>query len=171
MILNTERTGGDAPEFTYDEDNASKDAPTNTGEVSVDASTYRVSDDVTITLVDADLNTDSGAREIYRIADNDGTFAPPLVSIMIGDSECADQLEIVSLRETANDSGIFEGSIEVPAECGGSMTTGESITVTYTDFRDETGGDSEWTDSATIGADTGSVSLDRTVYPVPTAAG
>ncbi len=167
MILNTEQTGGDAPEFTYDEDNASKDAPTNTGEVSVDASTYRVSDDVTITLVDADLNTDSGAREVYRIADNDGTFAPPLVSIMIGDSECADQLEIVSLRETANDSGIFEGSIEVPAECGGSMTTGESITVTYTDFRDETGGDSEWTDSATIGADTGSVSLDRTVYPVP----
>ena len=167
MILNTERTGGDAPEFTYDEDNASKDASTNTGEVSVDASTYRVSDDVTITLVDADLNTDSGAREIYRIADNDGTFAPPLVSIAIGDSECADQLKVVSLRETANDSGIFEGSIEVPAECGGSMTTGESITVTYTDFRDETGGDSEWTDSATIGADTGSVSLDRTVYPVP----
>ena len=167
MILNTEQTDGDAPEFTYDEDNASKDAPTNTGEVSVDASTYRVSDDVTITLVDADLNTDSGAREVYRIADNDGTFAPPLVSIMIGDSECADQLEIVSLRETANDSGIFEGSIEVPAECGGSMTTGESITVTYTDFRDETGGDSEWTDTATIGADTGSVSLDRTVFPVP----
>ena len=167
MILDTGYTGGDAPEFTYDEDNASEDAPTNTGEVSVDASTYRVSDDVTITLVDADLNTNSGAREIYRIADDDGTFAPPLVSIAIGDSECADQLKVVSLRETANDSGIFEGSIEVPAECGGTMTTGESITVTYTDFRDETGGDSEWTDSATIGADTGSVSLDRTVYPVP----
>ena len=50
------------------------------------------------------------------------------------------------------------------------MTTGESITVTYVDFRDENGGDSEWTDSATIGADTGSVSLDRTVYPVPRAA-
>ena len=115
MILDTSYTGGDAPEFTYDEDNASQDAPTNTGEVSVDASTYRVSDDVTITLVDADLNTDSGAREIYRIADNDGTFAPPLVSIAIGDSECADQLKVVSLRETANDSGIFEGSIEVPS--------------------------------------------------------
>ena len=91
MILDTERTGGDAPEFTYDEDNASEDAPTNTGEVSVDASTYRVSDDVTITLVDADLNTDSGAREIYRIANSDGTFEmPPLVSIAIGDSECAE---------------------------------------------------------------------------------
>ena len=74
MVLDTGYTGGDAPEFTYDEDNASEDAPTNTGEVSVDASTYRVSDDVTITLVDADLNTDSGAREIYRIANSDGTI-------------------------------------------------------------------------------------------------
>ena len=167
MILDTGYTGSDAPEFTYDEDNASEDAPTNTGEVSVDASTYRVSDDVTITLVDADLNTDSGAREIYKIADIDGTITPTLVSIAIGDSECADELKDVSLRETANDSGVFEGSFEVPSECGGSLTTGESITVTYVDFRDENGGDSEWTDSATIGADTGSVSLDRTVYPVP----
>ena len=167
MILDTGYTGGDAPEFTYDEDNASEDAPTNTGEVSVDASTYRVSDDVTITLVDADLNTDSGAREIYRIANIGGTIEPVVVSIAIGNSACADQLKDVSLRETANDSGVFEGSFEVPAECGSTLTTGESITVTYVDFRDENGGDSEWTDSATIGADTGSVSLDRTVYPVP----
>ena len=69
-------------------DNASEDAPTNTGEVSVDASTYRVSDDVTITLVDADLNTDSGAREIYRIANSSGTIdANRVVSIAIGDLE------------------------------------------------------------------------------------
>ncbi len=167
MILDTGYTGGDAPEITYVGDNASEDAPTNTGEVSVDASTYRVSDDVTITLVDADLNTDSGAREIYKIANIDGTITPTLVSIAIGDSECADKLKDVSLRETISDSGVFEGSFEVPSECGGAMTTGESITVTYVDFRDENGGDSEWTDSATIGADTGSVSLDRTVYPVP----
>ena len=174
MILNTDYTGSDAPEFTYDGDNASEDAPTNTGEVSVDASTYRVSDDVTITLVDADLNTDSGAREIYRIANSSGTMTPTIASIAIGDLGCASEIGDVSLRETASDSGIFEGSFTVPAECGTGdnppLTTGESITVTYVDFRDETGGDSEWTDSATIGADTGSVSLDRTVYPVPTDA-
>ncbi len=177
MILDTGYTGSDAPEFTYDEDNASEDAPTNTGEVSVDASTYRVSDDVTITLVDADLNTDSGAREIYRIVDSSGgTEMPRVVSIAIGDLSCVSDVKDVSLRETASDSGTFEGSFEVPAACGVDadgdpiLTTGESITVTYEDFRDENGGDSEWTDSATIGADTGSVSLDRTVYPVPTAA-
>ena len=177
MILNTDYTGSDAPEFTYDGDNASEDAPTNTGEVSVDASTYRVSDDVTITLVDADLNTDSGAREIYRIVNSSGdTIEKRVVSIAIGDLSCVSKIKDISLRETASDSGIFEGSFEVPDACGVDgdgdpiLTTGESITVTYEDFRDENGGDSEWTDSATIGADTGSVSLDRTVYPVPTAA-
>ena len=177
MILDTGYTGSDAPEFLYDAEdepaNASEDAPTNTGEVSVDASTYRVSDDVTITLVDADLNTDSGAREIYRIADSSGTIDPTLASIAIGDLSCASAIEDVSLRETASDSGTFEGSFTVPSSCGTDddgkpiLTTGESITVTYDDYRDETGAGNEWTDSATIGADTGSVSLDRTVYPVP----
>ena len=174
MILNSDMTGSDAPEFTYDEDNASEDAPTNTGEVSVDASTYRVSDDVTITLTDADLNTDSGAREIYRIVNSSGgTEMPRVVSIAIGDLSCVSDVKDISLRETASDSGTFEGSFEVPDACGVDsdnkpiLTTGESITVTYVDFRDETGGGNEWTDSATIGADTGSVSLDRTVYPVP----
>ena len=76
----------------------------------------------------------------------------------------------VSLRETADDSGVFEGSFDVPVECGDIKTTGESISATYFDFRDDTGGDSEWSDSATIRADTGSVSLDRSVYPIPTAA-
>ena len=174
MILDTGYTGGDAPEFTYGDNNASEDAATNTGEVSVDASTYRVSDDVTITLVDADLNTDSGAREIYRIVNSGGgTIESRVASIAIGDLDCASEVKDVSLRETASDSGTFEGSFTVPASCGvdsdnePKLTTGESITVTYDDYRDETGAGNEWTDSATIGADTGSVSLDRTVYPVP----
>ena len=181
MILDKDYTGSDAPEVLYDTDgpggdepaNASEDAPTNTGEVSVDASIYRVSDDVTITLVDADLNTDSGAREIYRIANNGTTIEPRLASIAIGDLICRSEIGDVSLRETASNSGVFEGSFTVPSSCGTDnekkpiLTTGESITVTYDDFRDETGAGNQWTDSATIGADTGSVSLDRTVYPVP----
>ena len=171
MILDKDYTGTDAPEVTYAEDNASEDAPTNTGEVSVDAATYRVADDVTITLTDLDLNTDSEAREIYHIVDSDGnTEMPALASVEIGSLNCEAEITSVSLRETADDSGVFEGSFEIPNACDGDLTTGESITVTYTDFRDETGGDSEWSDSATIGAVTGSVSLDRTVYPVPRAA-
>ena len=172
MILDTGYTGGDAPEFTYGEDNASEDAPSNTGEVALDSETYRVSDEVTITLTDADLNTDSGAKEIYQITDTAEGVAD-LVTLKIAGNACLDDISVVSLRETADDSGVFEGTFEVPPKCGtgdNSGTTGESISVAYTDFRDDTGGDSEWSDSATIRADTGSVSLDRSVYPIPTAA-
>ena len=170
MILDTGYTGTDAPEIDYAGDNASEDAPTNTGEVALDSETYRVSDEVTITLTDADLNTDSGAKEIYQITTP--KRACPRDPEIAGSACEADVIGIseVSLRETADDSGVFEGTFEVPAKCGDTSTTGESISVTYTDFRDDNGGDSEWSDSATIRADTGSVSLDRSVYPVPTAA-
>ena len=167
MILDTGYTGTDAPEIDYAGDNASEDAPSNTGEVALDSETYRVSDEVTITLTDADLNTNSGAREIYQITE---TSDAPLVTLEIAGSACEADIDEVSLRETANDSGVFEGFFDVPVECGDTTTTGESISVTYEDFRDDNGKDSEWSDSATIGADTGSVSLDRSVYPVPTAA-
>ena len=170
IVLNRDYTGGDAPEITFGGDNVSEDAPTNTGEVSLDSGTYRVSDDVTITLTDLDLNTDSGAREIYHVTSFE--TSKDVVRVTIDDDACNAEPGIgsVSLRETADDSGVFEGSFTVPPNCGtgtNSGTTGKSITATYIDFRDENGGDSEWTDSATIGADTGSVSLDRTVYPVP----
>ena len=135
--------------------------------VALDSGTYRVSDEVTITLTDADLNTNSGAREIYQITE---TSDAALVTLEIAGSACEADIDEVSLRETANDSGVFEGFFDVPVECGDTTTTGESISVTYIDFRDDNGKDSEWSDSATIGADTGSVSLDRSVYPVPTAA-
>ena len=158
-------------DITYGEDNASEDTVTNTGEVALDSETYRVSDDVTITLTDADLNTDSGTTEIYPIADTTGTIEPKLVDIAIGNLSCEAEIGSVSLRETADDSGVFEATFEVPTTCGNDVsTTGESITVTYTDVRDDTGRDSEWSDSATIRASTGSVSLDRTVYPVPVTA-
>ena len=169
MILDTGYTGTDAPEIDYAGDNASEDAPSNTGEVALDSETYRVSDEATITLTDADLNTDSGAKEIYQIT-HTADDVDDLVTLEIAGSACLDDISEVSLRETADDSGVFEGSFDVPVECGDTKTTGESISVTYIDFRDDNGKDSEWSDSATIGADTGSVSLDRSVYPVPTAA-
>ena len=78
------------------------------------------------------------------------------------------------VRQQTN-SGVFEGSFTVPSSNCGTDNDKKPIRndrqkhngLHTIDFRDENGGDSEWTDSATIGADTGSVSLDRTVYPVP----
>jgi len=86
-----------------------------------------------------------------------------------------------TLVETDTDSGIFTGSFEIPgqycknaniAATGGDeqafeAVTGLDIEVNYVDFRDASGEIIEVGDSAGVRANTGSVSLDRTVYPVP----
>ena len=78
-----------------------------------------------------------------------------------------------TLVETTADSGIFVGDFQVPATyCSTSSTTSKSTTgtdieVNYVDFRDASGEIIEVGDGAGIRANTGSVSLDRTVYPVP----
>ncbi len=78
-----------------------------------------------------------------------------------------------SLVETTQDSGLFVGSFQIPAQwCRSGATTSESATgldieVNYVDFRDASGEIIEVGDSAGVRASTGSVSLDRTVYPVP----
>ena len=78
-----------------------------------------------------------------------------------------------TLVESSKDSGVFTGSFQIPSDwCRpGSerpeTTTGLDIEVNYQDFRDASGEMIEVGDSAAVGANTGSVSLDRTVYPVP----
>ena len=78
-----------------------------------------------------------------------------------------------SLTETGDATGIFKGTFAIPAEfCREGSKDPESITgldiaVNYVDFRDASGETTEVGDSAGIKASTGSVSLDRTVYPVP----
>ena len=167
IILNDGYTGTSAPTVTYGGDHARENAPTYTGEVSFDSATYRVADEVTVTLVDPDLNADADGIDIYTVNATVGDNTE-LLNLEIADGCTIDAFENLSLRETTDDSGTFAGSFDVPSECNGS-TTGEDISVTYYDFRDSSGGTTEWGDSATIGADTGSVSFDRTVYPVPAA--
>ena len=78
-----------------------------------------------------------------------------------------------SLVETEIDSGIFEGTFKVPAElCPGNSdtpvsTTGLDLAVNYIDFRDASGETTEVGHGAGIKATTGSVSFEKTVYPVP----
>ena len=147
-----------------------EDAPAYTGEISFDAATYNVADEVTVILVDPDLNIDADGIDIYTV---DATVddETELLSLTIADDCTIPEFENLSMRETTDDSGTFEGTFEVPEECTGiGSTTGKDISTTYYDFRDSSGSPNEWGDSATIGADTGSVSLDRTVYPVPAAS-
>ena len=76
-----------------------------------------------------------------------------------------------TLIENGTESGIFTGDFQIPAEyCNNGIkasVTGTDIEVNYVDFRDASGEIIEEGDSAGVRANTGSVSLDRTVYPVP----
>ena len=78
-----------------------------------------------------------------------------------------------TLIETSTASGVFTGSFQIPSEyCPEGETerksvTGNDLEVNYVDFRDASGEIIEVGDSAGVRASTGSISLDRTVYPVP----
>ena len=83
-----------------------------------------------------------------------------------------------TLVETGIATGVFIGNFAVPAnycargDGSGDLTstTGKDLEVNYVDYRDASGEIIEVGDGAGIRANTGSVSLDRTVYPVPWAS-
>ena len=80
-----------------------------------------------------------------------------------------------TLVETGIDTGVFTGDFQIPSEygartsgtCAVAKTLGKDLEVNYVDYRDASGEIIEVGDGAGIRANTGSVSLDRTVYPVP----
>ena len=80
-----------------------------------------------------------------------------------------------SLVETGVDTGVFTGDFQIPSQygarssgtCAVASTLGKDLEVNYVDYRDASGEIIEVGDGAGIRANTGSVSLDRTVYPVP----
>ena len=196
-------------------------APTHSGTVSFDATSYKIADTVTVTLNDADLNTSSDTIEVYTIpsnrdyvgraggvdVDNTNTDAAGdmiglyefeydfgalghLADITFDDmawargNDTCDPLPKVhglqrtgfTLRETSAASGTFEGDFQVPAMwCAPNAdspttVTGLDMEVNYVDYRDASGEIIEVGDGAGIRANTGSVSLDRPVYPVPFGA-
>ena len=79
---------------------------------------------------------------------------------------------ISSLQETGKDTGVFTTNFQIPEKYCPTKNSAVSVTgldmeVNYQDFRDKSGETIEVGDSAGIRATTGSVSFDRTVYPVP----
>ena len=81
-----------------------------------------------------------------------------------------------TLVETGIETGIFLGDFQIPTDyCQAATatlvsTTGTDLEVNYQDFRDASGEFIEVGDGAGIRANTGTISLDRTVYPVPWGA-
>ncbi len=184
-----------------------QNAPSHSGVVSLDNTSYKVADTVTITLQDLDLNVDSELIDIFTTVstttdvafDTIGKAALPTLSwgdlgqmldVTFDDQQwrssataaCVTDLGTIdtglndagfTLVETAPESGIFVGDFQIPSkycrsgDSTGSSVTGTDIEVNYVDFRDASGEIIEVGDGAGVRASTGSVSLDRTVYPVP----
>ena len=161
-----------------------QDAPTHSGVVDLDLDTYKIADTVVVTLTDQDLNVSSTLVDIY-VAQSSGKVDSATAStinhllditfndVLYGLLGSTDGFVLV---ETEAASGVFTGSFQVPSTYdldgpGGAATTGTTtgtdIEVNYNDHRDASGETIEVGDGAGIRANTGSISLDRTVYPVP----
>jgi len=167
-------------------------APSHSGVVTFDSANYKTADTVVVTVDDQDLNTDSELLDVYITSENDhvgenaGDSTAYVLDITFNDVLWQDGQDQggsagspddglkhsgFTLVETDVDSGIFVGSFQVPATYFGNnatqTTTGTDIEVNYNDHRDASGETIEVGAGASINANTGSVSFDRNVYPVP----
>ena len=196
LILKADMTGTDAPRVKYadtDGDGISTgiadqvDAPTHSGTVDMDQDNYKVADTITITVTDMDLNVDSSLVDTYVTFDDDfvgdnDNIGDHILDVYFADKHfndtCNNDFGLFAqdfvLTETGIATGVFEGAFQVPENyCGGTSnatstsTTGEDIFVNYNDYRDAGGNSIEVGDSATVTANSGSIALDRSVYPVP----
>ena len=215
FIVIEDLTGSDAPTVTYlDTDtegeqtpvSAKENTPSHSGIVSLNVESFKVADTVTVTLEDLDLNVQSELTDIYTVVNQPGDDNHDAVGIPnsdlglllevtfddnrwtdFGESGCTGLGDTkFTLGETSIDSGVFEGTFQIPDticidrdnnigaadrdDDGKLITpsvTGLDIAVNYVDFRDASGEITEVSSDAGVKANTGSVSFDRTVYPVP----
>ena len=194
QVSDTDSDGVSTPQATQ------MDALTHSATVSFDAENYKVADTVTVTVDDQDLNTDVDLIEVYTIAAGtdlvedgdstnvaDGASFSHILEITFDDetweaNACTQVSGSVDdfhqtgfvLAETGIDSGVFQGTFQVPDEYCSDQTTDEFRTTTgkdmeanYIDFYDESSNTIEVGAGAAITANTGSITLDRDVYPVP----
>jgi len=170
IMLDNYKTGSSGIEVTYGDTDVlgsanvtvappRLDATTHNGVLSWDSTSYAVGDAATVTIVDADLNTDSSVVETY-LGDGTYTEGTDIFAVTCDDAACTSSATI-KLVEDGPDSDTFVGVFTVTDDIGEDMEIG------YRDSRDAAGVATIWYATATIGSSTGTISLDRQVYPVP----
>jgi len=170
VVLQDAVSGSDAVRVVYNDTDALQaadkigaqiDAITHTGTVDLDQGTYEAEDMATITIVDPDLNQDSAVRDTYQ--NSSTTFSVKIIksgSTVETEPFGADMIII----ETTPDSGIFVGTFSVPDRKGADME------ITYYESKDAGSSAVNFFDEATVTSNSGSISLDKSVYPVPFVA-
>ena len=169
IMLDSYATGSSGPRVNFGDTDvlgltnitvgAQLDAETHTGVVSWDETSYAVGDAATFTIVDADLNTDSTIIETYK-GDASLNAGVDMFVVTCDDAVCSTAITAVAV-EDGPDSDTFIGVITVPGDIG------EDLELGYSDSRDATGTAVIWYATSTIDSETGTISLDRQVYPVP----
>lgn len=165
-------------------------APSHSGVVTFDSANYKTADTVVVTLDDQDMNTDSDLIDVYitksddkvgnsgtdhvlDITFNDQAWTAAAAGKTDGSPDDGLFASGFTLVETGLATGIFTGSFQIPStyyDAGSATTvttTGTDLEVNYNDHRDASGETIEVGAGASVNANTGSVSFDRTVYPVP----
>ena len=140
---------------------AQLETSTHTGDISLDLDSYGVADIATITIVDADLNTDSAARDTYQNSSTTFNITITASGQTIAAQTVAAAMTII---ETGDNTGVFIGTFSVPDYKGSDME------LIYYDSKDAGGSAVEYYDTATVVSNSGSVAFDRSVYPVPWTA-
>ena len=170
VVLMNGVTGSDTIRVVYNDTDALQvatkigsqvDTLTHSGTASLDADTYEDADMATITIVDTDLNQDSDIRDTYE---NSSRTFKMTVTGSAGTSHEPFATKPMTIIETTNDSGIFVGTFKVP------NYKGQDMELTYYDSKDASGEAVEVYDIATVVSNSGTVSFDRSVYPVPFAS-
>ena len=167
VVLMDSGSGTDAVRVVYNDTDALQVATkrgaqlatvTHTGTVDLDAGTYGADDMATITIVDMDLNQDSSVRDTYQ--NSSTTFGVTITKS--GSTVSTEPFSgTMTIIETTSDSGIFVGTFKVPDRKGSDME------LTYYESKDAGGSAVQYFDTATIQSNSGSIALDRSVYPVP----
>jgi hypothetical protein len=168
-------------------------ANTHTGSIELDSTGYSAGNTIEVTLIDVDLNTDSDTIQTYTVdsgkewvGDGSTWLSQFKIKDKLFDDSCTKGLGLsdtqFTLTETGDQTGIFRGTLQLPANyCDGSddpeisgtdtrgtaTTNGLDLEFEYQDYADQSGEPNETSVSASVRSNTGSVSLDSTVYPVP----
>jgi hypothetical protein len=141
---------------------AQLETSTHTGDIGLDSDSYGEADIATITIVDADLNTDSAARDTYQNSSTTFNVTITAQGTTIAAQTIAADMTII---ETGDNTGVFVGTFKVPNYKGSDME------LIYYDSKDAGGSAVTYTDTATVTSESGSIAFDRSVYPVPFSSG
>ncbi len=125
------------------------------GTIALDQASYQLNDTATLTVTDADLNTDAGSAQTVDVTFDSTSDATGIT---------------VTLTETGSDTGVFTGSATFSATASNDagdvllVDAGDTLTATYAETTTFDGTDADRTDAATMEADDAITEFDAFRY-------